>query len=203
MESIPECAKAKIMHMTYLFIVLSLSLISSQCLSTEIFKTSICLVNRSASSLCLSASKRHSDSHLNLFSRKQEYWEQPTQETDKKYSLCGTLTWSLMGRILVHFLWDFLFATSWASDFLFSVPIFPGSGQLQAMEWEFWVPLRLCLSLSMAKTELSQGSEQLCVATGHWIQNAMEAPSLSGYSLNDTIRHVSALFNPPWHPLVT
>lgn len=50
---------------SYLFIVLSLSLISSQCLSTVVSKTSTCLFKLSASSLCLSASKCQSDSHLN------------------------------------------------------------------------------------------------------------------------------------------
>lgn len=73
-------------HITHLFIVLSRSLISSQCLSTELFKTSTCIFNLSASSLCLSASKRHCDSHLNLFSRKQEYWEQSAQGTHKEVS---------------------------------------------------------------------------------------------------------------------
>lgn len=74
-------ALTKHSHVTHLFIVLSRSLISSQCLSTELFKTSTCIFILSASSLCLSASKRHSDSHLNLFSRKQEYWEQSAQGT--------------------------------------------------------------------------------------------------------------------------
>lgn len=179
-------------HITHLFIVLSRSLISSQCLSTELFKTSTCIFNLSASSLCLSASKRHSDSHLNLFSRKQEYWEQSAQGTHKKKSLlCGTLSWSLMGTILVRFLWDFLFAASWASHFLFWVPIFPGPDWLQGMDLEFPDPLVLCLSVSTAAPELSQRAGQLCVVTGRWIENAMEAPSLSGYSLNNKIRHVS------------
>lgn len=53
----------------------------------------------------------------------------------------------------------------------------------------------LCLSLSIVKTELSQGFEHLCVP-GHWIQNAMEAPSHSGYSLNNKIMYICALVNP-------
>lgn len=48
----------------------------------------------------------------------------------------------------------------------------------------------------MANTELSQGFEQLYVPTEHWIQNAMEAPGLSGYSLNNKIIHMFALVNP-------
>lgn len=79
-------ALTKHSHITHLFIVLSRSLISSQCLSTELFKTFTCIFSLSASSLCLSASKRHSDSHLNLFSRKQEYWEPSAQGTHKKVS---------------------------------------------------------------------------------------------------------------------
>lgn len=112
----------------YRFIVLSLSLISSHCLSTEVFKTSTCRFNLSASSLCFSASKRQSDSHLNhclllsahLFWRKQEYWERSAQVTNK--NVFDTLSWILMGKRLVNVLWAFLWAASRASDFLFSVP---------------------------------------------------------------------------------
>lgn len=48
----------------------------------------------------------------------------------------------------------------------------------------------------MEKTELSQGFEQLGVPTGHWIQNAMEAPGLSAYLLKNKAVHVCALVNP-------
>lgn len=46
----------------------------------------------------------------------------------------------------------------------------------------------------MAKTEVSQG---FWVPTGHWIQNAMEAPGLSGYSLNKRTMRICGLVHPP------
>lgn len=68
-------------HMSYLFRMLSWSLVSSLCLSRASFRATTCFFKLSVSALCFSASRRHSISNLDhcllppsyLRLRKQHY----------------------------------------------------------------------------------------------------------------------------------